>query len=80
MLQIQVVRQLNKREDGILSLVFPAKNKNPSIDKQRHPNDLGIYLLFSTPFNNDTGETIASKPHNKKYKSFELKTELLDLH
>lgn len=61
----------NKRKEKILSTGFSYKKYEPGIDKQRHPNDLGNGIYFFLPFNNDTGETIASA-YVTKYKSFEL--------
>ena len=61
----------NKRKKKILSAGFSYKKYKPGIDKQRHPNDLGNGIYFFLPFNNDTGETIASA-YVTKYKSSEL--------
>lgn len=61
----------NKRKEKILATGFSYKKYEPGIDKQRHPNDLGNGIYFFLPFNNDTGETIASA-YVTKYKSFEL--------
>ena len=62
----------SKRKKKILSAGFSYKKYEPGIDKQRHPNDLGNGIYFFLPFNNDTGETIASA-YVTKYKSSELR-------
>ena len=46
-------------KEKILSAGFLMKYK-PGIHKQRHPNDLGNGIYFFSPFDKDTGKTIAS--------------------